>query len=161
MLAFCLMGKRSAVLPEYVDTATGLSADYTAATAASLRRWSVIDALYFAVTTITTVGYGDLHPRSSLGIRFTCIFVFFAVFGVGLALGTVAQFFMERAEQQRAASVSSFARGVQPVGRDAQGRRVLVRMRSSSTKNKIRSARKVLLQELLLLLLLLLLSGTV
>jgi hypothetical protein len=28
--------------------------------------WSVIDALYFTVVTLTTIGYGDLHPTTDL-----------------------------------------------------------------------------------------------
>lgn len=132
----------SAVLPEYIDRESGLSVDFDAADAASQRRWSVIDALYFAVTTITTVGYGDLHPRSPSGVRFTCFFVFVAVFGVGLALGTVAQFFYERAEQKREAAVADFVRSTKPAGRDANGRQVLVRVRDAATRRNIRASRR-------------------
>lgn len=52
-------------------------------------QWSVIDSLYFAVSTFTTVGYGDLEPQSQSSQLFT---IFFAVYGViilGIFIGVV------------------------------------------------------------------------
>lgn len=46
--------------------------------------WSVLDALYFTVITLTTIGYGDLHPTTDVAKIFTIIFV---VVGVGFILG--------------------------------------------------------------------------
>lgn len=37
-------------------------------------RW--IDALYFSVTTLATVGYGDLHPNTDVGKLFTIGYIF-------------------------------------------------------------------------------------
>ena len=37
-----------------------------------LEGWSPRDALYFCVTALTTVGYGDLVPTSSAGKLFCC-----------------------------------------------------------------------------------------
>lgn len=47
--------------------------------------WSTLDAFYFSVTTLATVGYGDLAPATSLGKIFTIIYVFAGV-GVFLSL---------------------------------------------------------------------------
>jgi voltage-gated potassium channel len=44
--------------------------------------WSFFDAFYMAVITVTTVGYGEIHPLSSEGRVFT---VFVALFGIGIA----------------------------------------------------------------------------
>ena len=40
-----------------------------------LEGWSPRDALYFCVTALTTVGYGDLVPTSSAGKLFCCAYL--------------------------------------------------------------------------------------
>ena len=46
-----------------------------------LERWSPLDALYFSVVTLATVGYGDLHPTTDLGKAFTILYI---LTGVGV-----------------------------------------------------------------------------
>ncbi len=48
---------------------------------------SVLDAFYFSVVTIATVGYGDIHPTTSLG-KLLCITLIIA--GVGTFLEVIA-----------------------------------------------------------------------
>lgn len=43
--------------------------------------WTYLDAVYFSVMTLATVGYGDIAPRTALGKLFT---IFFALVGIGL-----------------------------------------------------------------------------
>lgn len=38
--------------------------------------WSLLDAAYFSVVTIATVGYGDLAPQTALGKIFTIGYIF-------------------------------------------------------------------------------------
>jgi len=45
--------------------------------------WSWLDCLYFSVVTLTTVGYGDLNPTTSLSKVFTMIYI---LIGLGLFL---------------------------------------------------------------------------
>jgi voltage-gated potassium channel len=43
--------------------------------------WRPLDALYFSVVTLTTVGYGDLYPRTDAGKVFTILYI---LVGIGL-----------------------------------------------------------------------------
>lgn len=51
-----------------------------------LEKWTWIDALYFTVATLTTVGYGDLHPTSEMSRLFT---VFFILIGVSISVAAI------------------------------------------------------------------------
>ena len=48
--------------------------------------WRRLDALDFCVTTLSTVGYGDLSPSTDLGKIFT---MFYILTGVGVVVGFV------------------------------------------------------------------------
>jgi voltage-gated potassium channel len=48
--------------------------------------WSIVDAFYFSVTTLTTVGLGDLSPTTTIGKLFTVIYIFA---GLSLVLGFI------------------------------------------------------------------------
>ena len=48
--------------------------------------WSVVDAFYFSVTTLTTVGLGDLTPQTTMGKLFTVVYIFA---GIGIILGSI------------------------------------------------------------------------
>ncbi|MBI2654500.1 two pore domain potassium channel family protein [Candidatus Woesearchaeota archaeon] len=61
--------------------------------------WRYLDALYFSAYTMTTVGYGDITPKTDLGKIFTIIYVFA---GVGMALyglSVIAAHFVEVREE--------------------------------------------------------------
>ncbi len=45
--------------------------------------WSILDSLYVTVQTVTTVGFGDLTPRTLLGRAFATVFM---MLGVGVVL---------------------------------------------------------------------------
>jgi hypothetical protein len=46
----------------------------------------VVDAFYFSVTTLTTVGLGDLAPKTTIGKLFTVVYIFA---GIGIILGFI------------------------------------------------------------------------
>jgi voltage-gated potassium channel len=48
--------------------------------------WSMVDSFYFSVTTLTTVGLGDLTPTTTLGKLFTVFYIFT---GLSLVLGFI------------------------------------------------------------------------
>lgn len=50
-----------------------------------LESWTWIQAFYFSVVTVTTVGYGDLSPSSDGSRLFTAIYIL-----VGVSIGVAA-----------------------------------------------------------------------
>ena len=60
--------------------------------------WDWLDALYYSVVTVSTVGYGDLTPTSKLGKWFGIFYMMVGIGLVGLALGIVGGFLMARQE---------------------------------------------------------------
>lgn len=49
---------------------------------------SPVNALYFSVTTLTTVGYGDFSPETTAGKLFTVVYV---LVGVGILLAFLSR----------------------------------------------------------------------
>lgn len=45
--------------------------------------WSYLDALYFSIITLTTVGYGDFSPETTGGKIFTIVYI---IIGIGIIL---------------------------------------------------------------------------
>lgn len=51
-----------------------------------IERWGWLDSLYFCVTTLSTVGYGDMAPHTDAGKIFTIIYIFL---GIGVILAFI------------------------------------------------------------------------
>ncbi len=60
----------------------------------ALEGWSLLDALYFSVVTLATVGFGDLHPTTDVGKLFT---VFYILSGIGILAAFVSELARYRA----------------------------------------------------------------
>ena len=66
-----------------------------------LEHFALLDALYFTIVTIATVGYGDLHPVTPAGKLFA---IFIIIAGVGSFVGLIAnsvEMWITKREQQR------------------------------------------------------------
>lgn len=58
----------------------------------------ILDSIYFCIVTMTTVGYGDLVPSSTLSKLLACAFVFTGMALVGLFLSKAADYLVEKQE---------------------------------------------------------------
>ncbi|XP_022936020.1 two-pore potassium channel 1 [Cucurbita moschata] len=58
----------------------------------------VVDAIYFTIVTMTTVGYGDLVPNTPSTKLLACAFVFTGMAVVGLILTNAADYLVEKQE---------------------------------------------------------------
>jgi voltage-gated potassium channel len=59
-----------------------------------LEGWSPLDALYFSVVTLATVGFGDLHPTTDAAKLFTIIYI---LFGLGVIAAFISELTKHRA----------------------------------------------------------------
>lgn len=71
-----------------------------------VEQWSYLDAVYFCVVTLATVGYGDFAPKTDLGRLFAIpyIIVGVAMLGVFIQIAgkTALQGLQDRSERKRA-----------------------------------------------------------
>jgi cytochrome bd-type quinol oxidase subunit 2 len=51
-----------------------------------LEGWTLAESFYFSAATLTTVGYGDLHPTTDLS---RLVASFYLLFGVGATLSAI------------------------------------------------------------------------
>ena len=50
--------------------------------------WSIVDSIYFCIMTLSTVGYGDLHPTTEMSKIFTVVYLFV---GAGIFIGFITK----------------------------------------------------------------------
>jgi hypothetical protein len=72
--------------------------------------WDIIDALYFCVVTLATVGYGDFTPTTPIGKIFT---MFYIINGIGILL-----FFIDKVVDVRKTKVSGRRARFRPVSEE-------------------------------------------
>src|SRR5215510_14344435 len=57
--------------------------------------WTWFDGFYMALTTMTTIGYGEIHPLSHAGRVFNSLLIVTSVISVGATIATVSQVLLQ------------------------------------------------------------------
>lgn len=65
-----------------------------------LEGWSWIESLYFSVATLTTVGYGDLHPTNDISRLFTTGYMIIGVTVMFASLGELGAYYLHERDQK-------------------------------------------------------------
>ncbi len=60
-----------------------------------IEHWSFLESLYMTIITLSTVGFGEVHPLSPKGEIFTIFLIFMGIGVVAYTIGSVAQFMVE------------------------------------------------------------------
>ncbi|PWB38553.1 MAG: two pore domain potassium channel family protein [Parcubacteria group bacterium] len=64
-----------------------------------IERWNWVVSFYFSVTTLTTVGYGDLYPTTDFSRLFTAFYILSGVSVVLASLGIIGSRYLENRER--------------------------------------------------------------
>ena len=62
----------------------------------SIAEYTWIDAIYMTIITITTVGYGEVHPLSPGEKVFASLLIIFAIFVVGYAIKVISEYILSQ-----------------------------------------------------------------
>jgi hypothetical protein len=73
----------------------------------SLEEWTWIQSFYFTVVSLTTVGYGDLHPTTDATRLFTAIFILLGVTVVVSSISFVGSGYLQKRADFREARLGS------------------------------------------------------
>ena len=61
--------------------------------------WTVVESLYFSVVSLTTVGFGDMHPTRTASIWFCILWLPFSIGFMSLFLAKVAAFYIRLSDK--------------------------------------------------------------
>ena len=61
-----------------------------------LEGWNLVDSIYMTLITITTVGFGEVHPLNPTGKIFTLFLIFGGMFAISVWLGAITSVIIHR-----------------------------------------------------------------
>ena len=122
--------------------------------------WSLLDSLYATVITVTTVGYGDISPRTPTGRLFAVFFTLLAVGVAGYAVSVLAASVIERQStkvertlrKRNMNRIENLKGHIIICGADFVGSRIAMEYKRRGTSFALVEANEVLLRQALLLL---------
>jgi hypothetical protein len=80
-----------------------------------LEKWDYEDAVYWATITVTTVGFGDMVPRSEGGKAFTILYIIISVIYITTAIADLAQYpVVLQKKREEMAVVRQFGTNITP-----------------------------------------------
>ncbi|MEW5869273.1 MAG: potassium channel family protein [Chloroflexota bacterium] len=62
--------------------------------------WNFLDALYFSVITLTTIGYGDFAPQTPAGKIFTMLYILVGLGVLAVFVTSIAEHALDEQRQQ-------------------------------------------------------------
>ncbi|MBU2639646.1 MAG: potassium channel family protein [Nanoarchaeota archaeon] len=80
----------------------------------SVEGWGVIDSFYFSSISLSTRGYGELHPTTTLSKLFTVFYLFIGVTFLLYALSSLIGYFMQYHEPLIKRKVNRFVNKISP-----------------------------------------------
>ena len=75
-----------------------------------VERWSIVDSFYYATVVCTTIGYGDLFPKTPWAKLYTIVLALYGIVILGIFLGVVGEYVVNlhnKAIQLRRRKISS------------------------------------------------------
>ncbi|MBT9392483.1 NAD-binding protein [Hymenobacter sp. NST-14] len=118
-----------------------------------IERFSFVDALYMTMITVSTVGFGELHPLSPLGRLFVSFYIFFNLLMLAYLLSVLTtyifdgglrnMFAMLRNDQE----IRSYSDHVIVCGFGRNGRKAFQELRASGAKVVVVEQNETLLKE--------------
>jgi hypothetical protein len=75
-----------------------------------LEGWTWIQSFYFSVVSLTTVGYGDLHPTNDMSRLFTAFYMLIGVAIVLTSLAVIGKNYLEKREGKISRRKDKFVR---------------------------------------------------
>lgn len=79
-----------------------------------VEQWDVLDSLYYCVITLTTVGYGDMTPHTSVGKTMAIVYILMGLGVIMAFVTTVAQVSIAQAKEFQDALLEARRRGSDP-----------------------------------------------
>ncbi len=61
----------------------------------NIEKMTFVDSFYFSFVTLATIGYGDLHPITTIGKLFTVLYGVLGLGMVSLSVGVIAREFIQ------------------------------------------------------------------